>query len=133
MKLVLILPAMAVLCYFSCNKEDSDPGKGNTARVVSDKSEVRPGDVVAFSVKDGTAGAIAKWTVTPNTNVVISRAVSWDQKNTITFNATGNYTVRVELKKVWCDSAAAANPGMDTCLNSGVSAGQAQATIMVKP
>ena len=132
MKKLFLLAASPVLLFviYACNKESSRTGS-NTS-MVTDRSEVRPGETVSFSVANGAAGALARWTVTPNTNVVISRNISWDQKNTITFNAPGNYTVNVELKKVWCDSAAAANPGMDTCLNSGTFAGSANATILVK-
>jgi hypothetical protein len=130
-KLVLLAASPALLFFlYACNKESS--GTGSNTKVVTDRSEVRSGETVSFSVANGAAGALARWTVTPNTNVVISRNISWDQRNTITFNAPGNYTVNVELKKVWCDSAAAANPGMDTCLNNGTYAGSANATIMVK-
>ena len=132
MKKIFLLAALpALVCFiYACKKESS--ATGSNTKMITDRSEVRAGETVSFSVANGAAGALAKWTVTPNTNVVISRPVSCDQRNTITFNAPGNYTVNVELKKVWCDSAAAANPGMDTCLNSGTAAGSAHATILVK-
>ena len=132
MKKLSLFAAIASLMSiaYACSKENS--AAGSSAKMITDKSIVQPGETVSFSIANGTAGAVARWTVTPDTNVAINRAVSWDQTNTITFNDTGNYTVNVELFKVWCDSAAAANPGMDTCLNSGTNAGSAHATILVK-
>jgi hypothetical protein len=130
LKLIAAASSLTLLMFFACRKEGSTDT--SLPKMVADKSQVKPGETVSFSIQNGLAGALAKWTVTPNTNVQISRAVSWDQRNTITFNEPGNYTVNVQLKKVWCDSAAAANPGMDTCLNSGKDAGSAHATILVK-
>src|SRR5688500_2998408 len=117
MKNIKVLPALSacLLLIYACQKENSD--SATTTRMVASKSEARPGETVAFSVENGATGAVARWSVTPDTNVIINRPVSWDQKTTITFTDTGTYEVRVDLKKVWCDSAAAANPGMDTCLN----------------
>jgi hypothetical protein len=132
MKKISILPVLSacLLFIYACDKENSDSSTGT--RMVTSKSEARPGETVAFGVQNGTTGAVATWTVTPDTNVIIHRPVSWDQKTTVTFTDTGTYVVRVNLKQVLCDSAAAANPGMDTCLNSGKPAGNAHATIRVK-
>jgi hypothetical protein len=132
MKMINIIPTISacLLLIYACHKENSDTA--TTPRMVPGKSEARPGETVSFSVENGTAGAVARWSVTPDTNVIINRPVTWDQKTTITFTDTGTYVVKVDLKQVWCDSAAAANPGMDTCLNSGKPAGNAHATIRVK-
>ena len=128
----LNVSALLVACclLFSCTRENS--GTKSTASVTANRSSVKPGESVSFSVQNSEKSALAKWTVTPVTGVVMNRAVSWDQKNEITFNQPGTFNVQVELRKVWCDSAAAANPGMDTCLNGGTSAGKATAVIQVK-
>jgi len=125
----IVMATLAFALAVACAKEHSS----NTAdaKLISNKSSVKAGDQVYFKVQNGPAGALAKWTVTPNTNVNISRAVSWDQGNTITFNQPGNYAVNVELKKVWCDSVAAANPGMDTCINGGTVAGKLTTNVLV--
>jgi hypothetical protein len=120
----------ASIILWACAKENSDSGN-NKANVVADKSSVSKGESVSFTVQNGAQGALAKWTVTPSTGVVLGRQVSWNQKNSVTFNEPGTYNVQVELRKVWCDSIAALNPGMDTCLNGGTSAGIANATIQV--
>ena len=62
----------------------------------------------------GTPGAVAKWKVSPNTNVSMNRSYSFDHKNTITFKEAGTYVVSAEIRKVWCSEVTAANPGMDT-------------------
>lgn len=128
--------AMAVIIintglFIACQKEDSNSATTST-RMVADKSQVKPGESVSFAILNGTQGGVAKWTVQPNTNLNLSRSFSWDQKNTITFNQEGTYSVTAEIKKVWCDSAAAANPGMDTCLNSGTTTAKTTATVIVK-
>jgi len=114
----------------SCQKEAS--GTRDKTTVSGSKSQVSPGESIQFTVKKGTTGAVSKWTVSPATNVQISRPVSWDQTNTIRFNQAGTYTVNVELKKVWCDSVAASHPGMDTCLNSGTVTATASTIVEVK-
>lgn len=126
----VVLAVIASVVLWACAKENSDSGN-NKANVVADKSSIPKGQSVSFSVQNGAQGALAKWTVSPSTGVVLNRQVSWNQKNNITFNEAGTYNVQVELRKVWCDSAAAANPGMDTCLNGGSSAGIATAVIQV--
>jgi hypothetical protein len=128
----LNVSALLVACclVFSCAKEHS--GNKSAANIITNRSSVKPGESVLVSVGNSDRSALAKWTVTPVTGVVMDRAMSWDQKNEITFNQPGTYNVQVELWKVWCDSAAAANPGMDTCLNGGTRAGKATAVIQVK-
>jgi len=118
-----------VIVIFACEPDkDMHPA---TMTVVANKSQVKTGETVFLKVDNGTAGAVAKWSVVPNTNVVINRAVSWDQKNSIIFNQQGNYTVIVEIRKVWCDSVAASHPGMDTCLNGGTTTGNLSTLITV--
>src|SRR3954471_12134759 len=110
---LLAVAAMAASFIAGCDKPVPETPSKQTS-MVADKSSVTAGESVSVSVQNGALGAVAKWSVVPNTNVVLSRQYSWDQKNTIRFNQAGNYTVNVELKKVWCDSVAAAHPGMDT-------------------
>ena len=124
----LVISAAIVL--WACAKENSESGN-KQATVVADKSSVSKGESVSFSVQNGAQGALAKWTVTPAAGAVLGRQTSWNQKNSVTFNQPGTYNVQVELRKVWCDSIAAQNPGMDTCLNGGTSAGIANAIIQV--
>ena len=131
MKLATVAAVATVAIMFACQPSKVNPPSSTTS-MQADKTSIKPGESVSFAVKNGAQGAVAKWSVVPNTNVTINRAYSWDQTNRITFNQPGVYAVTAEIRKVWCDSVAASHPGMDTCLNSGTDAGKASATIEVK-
>jgi len=132
LKIFAVLVFCAAGIIVACHKENSSNNSTSSqTRITTDRSLVKAGETVSLSVQNGTPGAVVKWNVIPKTNVSVSRAYSWDQKNTITFNAAGDYAVSAEIKKVWCDSVAAAHPGMDTCLNSGTVTATVQTTIKV--
>lgn len=134
MKKIKLAMGVLIACtgaFIACHKEDSASGS-KTTTMVSSKSLVKPGETISFAIENGTKGAVAKWSVQPDSSVYLDRSVSWDQTNTITFNEPGTYAVTAELLKVWCDSAAAANPGMDTCLNHGTTTAKTTMTVTVK-
>ena len=132
LKIFAVLVFCSAGIMVACDKEKSSTNSTSSqTRITTDRSLVKAGETVSLSVQNGTPGTVATWRVTPDTNVTVSRPYSWDHKNTITFNAPGDYAVSAEIKKVWCDSVAAAHPGMDTCLKSGTVTANVQTTIKV--
>ncbi len=114
----------------ACQKEHSSSGQ-NSPGITTDKSQVKTGETVTLTVQNAVPGAAIKWTIKPETTSTLTREYTFTDQNTVSFSSPGTYSVNAESRKVMCDSAAAAHPGMDTCFNSGTQVSLQTATIVV--
>jgi hypothetical protein len=123
-----LLVLSVVMIFIACQK---DPAADATVQLAASKTEIKAGESVGFEIANAASGLVSKWETSPSTGVSINRNYSWNNRNTISFNTTGTYTVTGVLKKVFCDSVAASHPGMDTCLNGGTNSASVSIKITV--
>jgi hypothetical protein len=135
-KIINCILAFFAVCValYACSKENSSAStKPNSINptLSFNRSQLVSGHPVAFIMQNASDSVVAKWTVSPDSAVIISNHYTWGSGDTIIFPRPGTYTISIQLKKVACGPEAAAHPGMDTCFNSGSIVGSINTTIVI--
>lgn len=121
---VLVAAPLAAVIWMACQKEASFAD--NQPKLVTEKLEVKTGEVLKLSLKNKGTNAVARWTVTPAAGVSLDSVYS-KEGNEIEFTQPGSYTVQAEIRNVNC----LPTPGWDTCYKAATTAATLSSTVKV--